>query len=73
MIGADGNIFNQMSIARKALIDNRQGYEANEMVSRVMKSNSYDEALRIISEYVNPVDKKEYLKSKGINNPSRER
>jgi len=73
MIGADGNIFNQMSIARKALIDNRQGYDANEMVSRVMKSNSYDEALRIISEYVNPVDKKEYLKSKGINNPSRER
>jgi len=60
MIGADGNIFNQLSIAKKALKDNRQGYDAKEMAARVMNSNSYDEALRIITEYVNPVDKKEY-------------
>lgn len=73
MINSDGNIFSQLSIAKKVLIENHQGYDANEMISRVMKSDSYDEALRIITEYVNPVDKKEYLKSKGINNPSRER
>ena len=73
MIGADGNIFSQLSIAKKVLIENHQGYDANEMISRVMNSDSYDEALRIITEYVNPVDKKEYHCNNERINKSKER
>lgn len=52
LIGEDGNIFNLVGIARRTL--NRVGFRerADEMSERVMKSNSYSEALAIISEYV---------------------
>lgn len=73
MIGADGNIFGQMAIAKRALIDNGQDYVVNEMVSRVMDSESYDGALRVICEYVTPVDKKEYDRSKARKTKPRER
>lgn len=56
IVGADGNIFNLIGIASRSL--KKEGYyeEANEMSSRVMSSNSYDEALSIILEYIDPVD-----------------
>lgn len=73
MINSDGNIFNQLSIAKKALVDNGQDYVAKEMVKRAMDTNSYDEALRVISEYVNPVDKHYYIKPRGKNNDFKDR
>ena len=59
IIGADGNIFNLIGIASKSL--KKEGYyeEANEMSKRVMSSNSYEEALGIIMEYIDPVDEYE--------------
>ena len=73
MINSDGNIFNQLSIAKKTLVDNGQDYVAKEMVKRAMDSESYDEALRVISEYVNPVDKHYYIKPRGKNNDFKDR
>lgn len=52
LIGEDGNIFNLVGIASKALIRNCQRDKADEMSERIFKSNSYDEALMIISDYV---------------------
>ena len=56
IVGADGNIFNLIGISCRAL--NREGFykEADELSTRVMESKSYDEALNIIMEYVDPVD-----------------
>lgn len=56
LIGEDGNIFNLIGIASKTL--KQAGYpdEANEMFNRITTgAESYDEALMIISEYVEPV------------------
>ena len=53
----DGNIFNLMGIASRTL--KSAGYEekANEMFERItFNAKSYDEALNIISEYVEPVE-----------------
>ena len=52
LIGEDGNIFNLLAIARRALLEDDLIPEANEMRDRVMASKSYNEALAIISEYV---------------------
>ena len=59
IIASDGNIFNLIGIASKSL--KKEGYyeEANEMSKRVMSSNSYEEALGIIMEYIDPVDEHE--------------
>lgn len=55
MIGEDGNIFNLMGIASKALKKAGYSKEANEMVNRITTSaESYEEALSIISHYVEP-------------------
>ena len=56
IVGADGNIFNLIGISSRAL--KREGFykEADELATRVMESKSYDEALNIIMEYVDPVD-----------------
>ena len=57
IIGEDGNIFNLMGIASRTL--KSAGYEekANEMFERItFNAKSYDEALNIISEYVEPVE-----------------
>ena len=53
LIGEDGNIFNLMGIASSTLRRNGMAAEAKEMSSRIFDSGSYDEALAIISEYVN--------------------
>lgn len=56
MIGEDGNIFNLMGIASRSLKDAGYKQEATEMIERITTTaKSYDEALNIISQYVNPV------------------
>ena len=60
IIGADGNIFNIMGIAAKTLKRAGMGDTAKEMQDRVTSSGSYDEALAIISEYVEPVTAEEF-------------
>lgn len=52
LIGQDGNIFNLMGIASRTLKKAGQKEKADEMVKRITESKSYDEALRIIMEYV---------------------
>lgn len=56
LIGEDGNIFNLMGIASRTLKDAGYKQEATEMIERITTTaKSYDEALNIISQYVNPV------------------
>lgn len=50
--GKDGNVFNLLSIASLALKDIGLKEEAKEMYERATHSNSYEEALAIIAEYV---------------------
>ncbi len=52
LIGQDGNIFNLMGIAYGTLKRNGMQEEAKEMCDKITKSGSYDEALSIISDYV---------------------
>ena len=52
LIGEDGNIFNLLAITRRTLLKNDMYSESIEVVRRVTSSQSYDEALRIIGEYV---------------------
>ena len=52
LIGANGNIFNLLSIAKNSLISSNKSEDVTEMFSRVTSSESYEEALRIIGEYV---------------------
>ncbi len=61
IIGADGNIFNLVAIASKTLKTNGLVNEAQEMSKRVFTSSSYEEALQIITEYIEPVDVNESL------------
>ncbi|MDR3344442.1 MAG: hypothetical protein LBT21_02435 [Oscillospiraceae bacterium] len=55
IIGADGNVFSIIGIASRTLKDHGLRDEAKEMSARAFTSGSYDEALGIIMEYVNPV------------------
>jgi len=52
LIGANGNIFNLLSIARNSLIVSNKPNDALEMWNRVTNSKSYNDALRIIEDYV---------------------
>lgn len=52
LIGEDGNIFNLCGIARRVLKREKMYDEADEMADRVVKAESYDDALSIIGEYV---------------------
>lgn len=52
LIGHDGNIFSIMGRASGLLKEAGQKEQSDEMIRRVTSSGSYDEALRIISEYV---------------------
>jgi exosome complex RNA-binding protein Rrp42 (RNase PH superfamily) len=52
LIGKDGNIFNLVSIASKALKNAGMYDSAKEMQDKVFNSNSYYEALSIIGDYV---------------------
>lgn len=55
LIGADGNIFNLMGIASHTLKEHGMAEEAKEMCSRMKESGSYDAALAVLMDYVNPV------------------
>ena len=50
--GQDGNIFSILGQASRLLKDVGQKDQADEMFRRVTSSGSYEEALRIVSEYV---------------------
>ena len=54
LIGENGNIFNLMGIASRALIENGFPDQVEEMRKRIMggEAGNYDEALLIIMEYV---------------------
>lgn len=53
ILGANGNIFNLMGIAKRALIVAGKQQKGNEMCNRVVtQAKNYDEALLIIMEYV---------------------
>ena len=54
LIGADSNVFNLVAIASRALKDVGRDDEAAEMSERVVNSHSFDEALGIICNYVDP-------------------
>lgn len=56
LIGENGNIFNLMGIASRTLEKNNMKEKAKEMRDRITSSNSYDEALSIIEEYVEITD-----------------
>ncbi|MBR0491566.1 MAG: hypothetical protein IJJ82_05940 [Clostridia bacterium] len=60
LIGEDGNIYNLMGIASKTLKRNGMQEEASEMINRITtNAKSYDEALMIISDYVEITSKEE--------------
>ena len=52
LIGEDGNIFNLIGIAARALRKAGLADKTIEMSTRVMQSKSYEEALSVIMEYV---------------------
>lgn len=52
LFGSDGNIFILMGIASRTLKEQGFREEATEMIERIMNSENYDEAIRIITEYV---------------------
>lgn len=53
LIGEDGNIFNLMGLASRALKRAGQDKEAKHMTNLIMQTaHSYEEALGIIMEYV---------------------
>ena len=54
LVGQNGNIFNLIGLASRTLRQNGMAAEAKEMQERITGGNchSYDEALGIISEYV---------------------
>lgn len=53
LIGANGNIFNLMGVASRALQEAGMREQADEMCRKVTDSGTYEEALAIIGEYVN--------------------
>ena len=50
--GENGNVFNLIAIARKALKAAGKHKEAKEVFAAVTKAGSYEEALRVLGEYV---------------------
>ena len=50
--GQDGNVFAVVARAKRALVKAGYRSEADQMVDRVFQADSYDEALRIMLEYV---------------------
>lgn len=55
LIGEDGNIFNLVGIVSREMRYNGLEELASEMRNRVFNSESYDNALQIIMEYVDIV------------------
>jgi hypothetical protein len=55
LIGKDGNIFNLVGIAYAELKKAGYSAEAQELGTKFWKCQSYDEALKLIREYVEVV------------------
>lgn len=66
-MGADGNVFNLIGICSRALKTAGYPEKALEMANRVTSSGSYEEALSIMCEYIEPVDQ-DYQKLEDIEN-----
>ena len=66
IIGADGNVFNLIGICSRALKTAGYPDKAKEMTDRITSSGSYDEALSIMCEYIEPVNQN-YEKMEDIN------
>lgn len=60
LVGQDGNIFNILGIASRALKETGYADEAKEMQTEVFASDSYEEALAIVLQYVDEADDDEY-------------
>lgn len=56
--GFSGNIYHVLGLTREALKKQRRINDYNECWERVQKSHSYDEALKIIREYINLIDER---------------
>lgn len=54
--GPSGNIFHILGLVRDALRKQRRIIDYNDCWERVQKSSSYEEALKIIREYVELID-----------------
>jgi len=54
LIGQDGNVFNLIGVAARTLREHGLADQAKEMRKRAMDCDSYDQALGVITEYVNP-------------------
>ena len=52
LVGTDGNIFALAGRASAALRKARQGEKVEEMREKFLQAQSYDEALRVLMEYV---------------------
>ena len=55
LIGEDGNIFAILLKCKRALEEEGEKDKAEEMAHRVTNSESYDQALSIVMEYVEPL------------------
>lgn len=66
IIGANGNIFNILGIASRTLKDNGMTEEVAEMYARVTSSGSYDEALCIITDYIEPCREEDMQEDEGL-------
>lgn len=53
LIAQDGNIFDMVGIATRVLHGYGMGTRVQEMTDRIFASGSYEEAVEVISEYVN--------------------
>jgi hypothetical protein len=51
VLGEDGNVFNLIGICGRALKEAGQREKISEMQGRIFSSDSYDNALSIMSEY----------------------
>jgi len=52
LIGKDGNVFNIISLVKKALIKAGQKNKADEFIKSAFKAGSYGEVLNLAGEYV---------------------
>lgn len=56
LVGANANIFNLLAIANSSLEKAGMKDKGKEMFDRAIKTDSYDKAIGIILEYVDPIE-----------------
>lgn len=67
IVRADGNVFNLIGICSRALKTAGFPEKAKEMTNRITNSKSYEEALSIMCEYIEPVEQN-YQRLEDLNN-----